>query len=884
MTSFGSPYPGLRPFEFHEAPLFYGREKHIVGMLDVLRRHQFLAVVGSSGCGKSSLVRAGLLPALQRGYLGETGVEWRFVIMKPGNDPFGNLARSIILAAQADGTESPNGPAEPAPDDVAFCTKELRRGPLGLLDTIDDFLPGRRTHVLVLADQFEEIFRFTHRDRNTVAHDREPDPDGLDDAMAFVDLLLSTAAQKRPGVFTSLTMRSDFVGDCDVFRDLPEAINRAQFLPPRMTREELRDAIERPPQNAHFDGPPRDQGAVPKSRIDPGVVAELLASMGDRQDQLPLIQHVLLRMWTLAVPEDPAAPQTPRHITQDHLRATGGVAHALDLHASELYESLTADQQRIAERLFRCLAERSPQGQLSRRLTSVREVADVAGVAPDEVLSVVNVFRASGVHFLVTAPVGALTAATSLDISHESLLRQWTLLRTWIERESEAAAGYRYLRDAVSTGVRVLDDVSLARADKWRKTVDPRPAWAERYERQSRSDDKTESFLPQGLQLIDDSLAARQAANEAAERLRREREEAAVRERERLVREAAQAREVELAKKLAEEQAARALAQEARARLFRRLLAAVGVLSVIALGMLLYALDSRAQLKDALANALDERNTAKKAEERANQARVQAEQARDEAMQLRASRNSLEQVFKQSSAYIDKRVQVSDTKRLPYSAVCRIACTRLNGMQILATGVLIGPSHVLTAGYVVFSGGFVRRANVSVAVNGDDSPFGEIEVVDMRVPAGYVESENDNLNVAVMILAKPVGESAGHLEIQEFSDAQLLGMQVNVVGYPADKPPRTMWVGIGKIERVSVDRLDYSIFTSVGTGGGPLISSVDGEVFRVVGVHSGGDDQGKYATRMSPEIVEFIQGVLRSERPASGGVQKTPLPVPNPQS
>jgi len=261
-AQFDTPFPGLRPFEFREAALFYGRGAHIVGMLKILRQQHFLAVVGSSGCGKSSLVRAGLLPALDRGFLGKPDTRdanWRFVIMKPGGDPFGNLARALVGESQF----------ELSDETVASCRDTLWRGPRGLLDAIDRFLPSETGHVLVLADQFEEIFRFTRRDRDADSHDRQFDPEGLDDAIAFVDLLLSTAGKKHPRIYVALTMRSDFLGDCDAFRDLPEAINRSQFLPPRLTREELRDAIERPPQNPRFDGPSDEHGSAMKSRIEP---------------------------------------------------------------------------------------------------------------------------------------------------------------------------------------------------------------------------------------------------------------------------------------------------------------------------------------------------------------------------------------------------------------------------------------------------------------------------------------------------------------------------------------------------------------------------------------------------------------------------------------
>src|SRR5215510_7068042 len=90
-----APYPGLRPFEQHEAEIFFGRENHVDRLLEILQRTRFLAVIGPSGCGKSSLVRAGMLPALAAGWLG-TGSDWRIVVMRPGDQPMRRLARRLL--------------------------------------------------------------------------------------------------------------------------------------------------------------------------------------------------------------------------------------------------------------------------------------------------------------------------------------------------------------------------------------------------------------------------------------------------------------------------------------------------------------------------------------------------------------------------------------------------------------------------------------------------------------------------------------------------------------------------------------------------------------------------------------------------------------------
>ena len=472
------PYPGLRPFEAEESSLFFGRENHIVGMLEILQREQFLAVVGSSGCGKSSLVRAGLLPALQKGLIGGKASGWHFIIAKPGSDPFGNLARAIVETSRLEQPSGANG-EESFADDVKFCKDELKRGPSGILDAVEDFLPGKDAHILVLVDQFEEIFRFTSRDVSAELDEPEFSLKELNQANAFVNLLISTAVKKNANVYVALTMRSDFVGNCDAFRDLPKFINRTQYLPPRMTRDELQEAIERPLERVHLNGFPGNH------QIDPNVITKLLDAIGDRQDQLPLIQHALMRMWLNA--KDISADNHV-NISLDVMMECCDdegkkVAGALDKHADEIFNTkLDAKQKKIAERLFCCLGERGPKGQLTRRIATIDEVARVAEVDPEEVIAVVNFFREPRVNFLVPSPAGKLNPSTKIDISHESLLRQWKRLQKWMKSESDAVVQYRRLLDALDKVRDVITGNALALSLEWRDKIQPTVAWAMRYD------------------------------------------------------------------------------------------------------------------------------------------------------------------------------------------------------------------------------------------------------------------------------------------------------------------------------------------------------------------------------------------------------------------
>ena len=236
-----NPFPGLRPYEASETHLFFGRDAQVDALLRRLGSARLLAVVGTSGCGKSSLVRAGLLPALAGGYLAEVGSRWRIALMRPGTDPIDRLAHALAL----DG----------GPDEVAQVETTLRRSSLGLIEAVR-VSPAADDATLVVVDQFEELFRFQETDADPA------------EAAAFVKLLLEAAAQRELPIYVLITMRSDFLGDCAQFQGLPEAINDGQYLIPRMTRDERRFAITGPV-------------GVTRGKISEPLVNRLMNDVGD---------------------------------------------------------------------------------------------------------------------------------------------------------------------------------------------------------------------------------------------------------------------------------------------------------------------------------------------------------------------------------------------------------------------------------------------------------------------------------------------------------------------------------------------------------------------------------------------------------------------------
>jgi WD40 repeat protein len=449
----GCPFVGLRPFDREDAHLFFGRDEQIDVLTARLRTQRFVAVMGTSGSGKSSLVRAGLLPALEGGQVAGGGTAWSIAVMTPGANPIGNLA---VALASAGVIGARSIPADHQPTTLEAI---LRRGALGLVDAVRESRLGRDESLLVFVDQFEEIFRFKR-----VAESAG----GQDHAAAFVKLLLTALRESSPAVYVMLTMRSEFLGNASEFRDLPEAINDGLFLVPRPTRDQLAQTICGPM-------------AVAAGRIAPSLVQRLLNDVGDDPDQLPVLQHALMRTWE----QWRTAGGDPSGLTIEHYEAVKGLSGALSEHADQAFLELGDGQRAAAATIFKALTERGPDGREVRRPTSVRELAEVAGVQSEDVIAIVDRFRRKGRSFLVPSGTQPLSADTVLDISHESLMRKWKRLGDWIAEEAEDRRTFLRLSDSAAQHAAgeepLLRDPRLTLLEQWRTRFAPAEAWARRY-------------------------------------------------------------------------------------------------------------------------------------------------------------------------------------------------------------------------------------------------------------------------------------------------------------------------------------------------------------------------------------------------------------------
>jgi energy-coupling factor transporter ATP-binding protein EcfA2 len=440
-----NPFPGLRPFREDEEHLFFGRENQVDAMVNKLGDTRFLAVIGTSGSGKSSLVNCGLRPALRQGLLARAGTAWRMAQFRPGNDPIGAMARAL---AQDGVLFREHAAAGLSLAEIIEAT--LRMSKLGLIDISEQAALGEGVNLLVVVDQFEELFRYQQLE-----------------AAAFVNLLLEARERAASRIFVVLTMRSDFLGDCTKFPGLAEAINAGQYLVPRMTRDERRAAIECPV-------------GVGGAEMSPVLLTRLVNDVGDNPDQLSILQHALNRTWARWQREGGAGP-----LDLAHYEAIGTMAHALDQHAERAYADLGSEkQQRICERLFKALTDKTdPRG--VRRPTTLSTLCALVDATAAEVADVIDVFRKPSRSFLMPPAGDALQPETVIDISHESLMRVWERLIKWADEEAQSARTYRRVADTAELhaagNANLWRDPELQLALNWRDKNQPNETWASRY-------------------------------------------------------------------------------------------------------------------------------------------------------------------------------------------------------------------------------------------------------------------------------------------------------------------------------------------------------------------------------------------------------------------
>ncbi len=558
-----SPYTGLRPFNEDESIFFKGREKHVDYIIDMLQKQKFAMVTGSSGDGKSSLIFAGVIPSLKGGFMKTQFSKWAVADFRPERQPLRNMASAVAKELRY---KNPDDVENALSYGFSALVDLYRKSPIYCDVTSDEFMNSddegkkvlrrKASNLLILVDQFEEFFTNQENYRDGVASPL---------AQIAVNVLVETvkiAREENLPVYVVCTMRSDYIGQCVAFRGFAELIGLSTYYVPRLKREEIQEVIQAP---AQLNG----------DRVSLRLAQRLLNDVGDGIDQLPVLQHTLHQMWTDAgrgteeidvihyarvgglqsfkLPKD-VQPEFERWYNglpeeKKALYEKPRLRNVLNRHANELYlnaadyynarfEPQIAPEtaQLIIKTAFSGLTKIDDNRAVRNRMT-LQQITDIhgrEGVDAQTVGRVMNIFREQGntfvQPFITDDPESKeLPPSVTLDITHESLIRNWERLVDWAEAENKSVSVYSDFKVQVNQWLAndceprfLLSEGNFAYYNNWYQQQMPTPAWIRRYIRPDEIVPELDPMEQSAMYLedVDDFLGESKAKIDARKRAR----------------------------------------------------------------------------------------------------------------------------------------------------------------------------------------------------------------------------------------------------------------------------------------------------------------------------------------------------------------------------
>lgn len=536
------PYPGLRPFNDDESIFFRGRDRNIDTIIELFEKKKFMMLTGASGDGKSSLVYAGVVPRARAGLFKAKYNNWAVADFRPERTPLDNLSIALNKHLKF---ESEAQLKEEISKGFSSLIRAYKNSPLYIenkdfsaLDEKQQKLGRRKAaNLLIIADQFEEFFTNAENFSNGKASV---------ESQTVINILLETAktalAEDIP-VYVICTMRSDYIGQCAAFRGLPEYIGFSQFFVPRLKRLEIQQVIEEP---AILNG----------DTVSERLVQRLLFDISDGHDQLPILQHALNQIWKIAGQGEEtldlihyakagglSADELPAEQREEfrqwlfvqpefkkRLFEKPSLENILNAHANELLESaydeviirhvdlkekLNPELTRlIIKTTFQCLTKIDASRAVRNRMT-IQEISDIINhpSVDDKVVGrILDIFRAQGNTFIkpfITEDPRSIKTHkhTVLDITHESLIRNWDLLNSWAFEEYDNLLNFqdfnkqlqRWIKAGQTSGY-LLPIGPLTFFENWYKTSKPNKYWLARYDDRDLS---AETKVAEGQETVD---------------------------------------------------------------------------------------------------------------------------------------------------------------------------------------------------------------------------------------------------------------------------------------------------------------------------------------------------------------------------------------------
>ncbi len=439
-----NPFPGSRPFVSAEDKFFYGREGPVSELVDTLLANRFVALVGASASGKTSLIQSGIIPAL----LSDNKREWIPVSIRPGAQPMLSLIRGFQQVF----------PKKISDFEVNSFLNDSQN--------IGEFITNKglgNYHYFLVVDQFEELFTGPASIKKKKRNGRNPE------SRQFIENLVDAVDDKETGIYVMLSIRSDFLDVCTSYRLLTDQINKSKYLLPQMTRKALSEAITEPIYHA---------GAS----VAPGFEEYLLNELEEVNPKLLFLQYALHHTWDHWV----ARGQPDQPVSLEDFQAIGALNDKWSKQLEDAYDALEYRQKKICERMFKSIAFRTENQEYINWHSSLDNIARIAQCSTEEAIEVAEIFRKTGGPILGPQVPGSLTPDSLVELSHESLITVWERLQRWIDEEAESITIYLKLSEAASNyqqgRVELWKPPELQKAVAWRESQDPNPAWGAQFD------------------------------------------------------------------------------------------------------------------------------------------------------------------------------------------------------------------------------------------------------------------------------------------------------------------------------------------------------------------------------------------------------------------
>ncbi len=424
-----NPYPGLRPYEEKDTWVFFGREQQVKRLESVLKERKFVTVVGPSGCGKTSLLNAGLFPKLNQARNQISTLGWDILKSTPLASPFKQLAIAISkLYREKNRGEDCS---------VEILNKKLMSAPFrGVAQILEDLELLDRGNILIFIDQFEELFAQGGDDFSSNSLKKH-----------FLGLLADTVNSDTKNLYMMIAMRSEFIARMNMSKKFLDLLENSLFIVPEIDELGLYSAIQDPAETAGIS-------------VDSDSVSNLIEAVADNQDKLPLIQSYISLLWRKEVSPSPGSISALQMKGPD----PGGTINKF---ADDIYNKgvvlgdeaieWSIEKKNVTKYILSSICKRDIKGERVRNPLTINEISEMTGIDARKIEEVADILRHpktglvkpfSCKHDDNLGPNYKFKLerdADKLDIPHESLIRNWRKLGSWVDQDASSARIYHQI-------------------------------------------------------------------------------------------------------------------------------------------------------------------------------------------------------------------------------------------------------------------------------------------------------------------------------------------------------------------------------------------------------------------------------------------------------